>query len=774
MTVSAAGRLGSRPRWAHRRWSGVIGLPLVVVLLGILVLVGIRRSVHASDQLMKAIAVRAALEQVDGNLRDAEIAHRAFAESGDTSFVDAFERSTMAVRGGLDSMRVVIDEPRQAGRFATLEPMVTARLAMLDSTFGSGHRGALLADAIRDSLNAMRAEQTAMLALRRVNDQQVHRLTIAATIAGTTLAVILATIMLASLLRHSRAQAQALDALQESEERFRATFDQAAVGVAHVAMDGRWMRVNQRLCSILGYPREELLTRRFHDVTHPDDLERDLVLLEELLAGKIPHYQMEKRYVQRSGRPVWVTLTVSLVRNSSGESYFIAVAEEIAERKRAEEALRMAMDTAMVERGRAERAAERMRRLQEATAALSAALVPARVADVVVQAALSAVDATAGFASLINERAGDLELLASRGYAAGDPQSWARLPLTTPVAAVEAAKTGEAIWIESRDERAIRFPEAVRRFGNSEYGAWAVLPLAVEGRRIGVLGLSFPRARAFSEDDRRFLLALAQQCAQAMERSRLYREAQAASEAKSGFMAVMSHELRTPLNAIIGYAELMLMGVPAPIPAHASEQVTRLRAAAQHLLGLIEEILTFSRLEAGQERLVRTAVPVRDIVEDVETVIEPLARARRLDLEITAERPDAEVLTDRVKLRQVLINLLGNAVKFTDSGRVSCTIATDGGDAVFTIHDTGIGIDPEHLAHIFEPFWQVEAQPARRIAGTGLGLTVTQRLLEALGGTIEVESARGQGTTFRVRMPMGGDRIPPRAAPQIPAAPSGA
>jgi PAS domain S-box-containing protein len=759
MPPSPLRRRRSGPRWGERRWTGVVGLPLVVIALGVLVLLGIRRSEHASAELVGAISVRAALDQIDANLRDATIARRAFRENGDTLFAVALERSLNDARAGLDSLREGANDPRQAERLTTLVPMITARLEVLESPLGGPAADVPRpeADPVRDSIAAMRAEQSAMLATRLESDRRVHRLTIIATVAGTALAVILSLITLASLLRHSRAQAEALDALQESEDRFRATFDQAAVGVAHVAMDGRWVRVNRRLCAILGYPREALVRLRFRDVTHPEEVDRDRALEADLLAGRIAHYQVERRCIRQDGTPVWVELTMSLVRPAApAEAYYIAVIEDIEERKRAEEALRGAVEVATAERERAERAAARTRRLQEATAALSAALVPARVADVVVSASIAAVGATAGFVSVINEREDSLELLASRGYASGDPQSWSRLPLGTPLAAVEAAKSGEPVWLESPEERAIRFPEAVRRFRTREYAAWAALPLIMEGRRIGVLGLSFPMARTFSDDDRRYLLALAQQCAQALERARLYREAQAASEAKSGFMAVMSHELRTPLNAIIGYAELMLMGIPESIPARAADQVTRLRAAAEHLLGLIEEILTFSRLEAGREQVALARVPLSQIMQEVETVIAPLARERALGLEIRAEAADAEVETDPMKLRQVLINLLGNAVKFTDRGQVTCTIAAVGGQAVFTIRDTGVGIAPEHLSHIFEPFWQVEAHPARRISGTGLGLAVTQQLLDALGGSIAVESARGEGTTFRVTIPTAG------------------
>jgi signal transduction histidine kinase len=478
--------------------------------------------------------------------------------------------------------------------------------------------------------------------------------------------------------------------------------------------------------------------------------------------------------VRKDGSHVWIALTVSLVRHGEAEEpYFISVVEEIMERRKTEEALRRAVDSAFAERSRAERAAERTRRLQAITAQLSAALTPAQVADTVVTEGIAAVDAAAGFVSLLSPNGDSLELVASRGYAPGDPQRWARLPLSTPLAVGAAARAGEPIWLESPQERANRFPESDRLFGGGNYEAWAMLPLVVESRSIGTLGMSFSRARRFGDADRSLMLALAQQCAQALERARLYREAQSASDAKSGFMAVVSHELRTPLNAIIGYAELLLMGIPETITARAADQVSRLRAAAHHLLGLIEEILTFSRLEAGRENISLARVSLAGISTEVSTVIEPLARARGLTFDVECRAAELTMETDAGKLRQILINLLGNAVKFTDHGSVKFDISALEDSVEFTVSDTGIGIDPQHIGHVFEPFWQVEAMPSRRAPGTGLGLSVTQRLVIALGGSITVESAPGKGSTFRVRLPLGhAEGIQTRSVPPSVASPS--
>ena len=230
-------------------------------------------------------------------------------------------------------------------------------------------------------------------------------------------------------------------------------------------------------------------------------------------------------------------------------------------------------------------------------------------------------------------------------------------------------------------------------------------------------------------------------------------EAEAALRARSDFIAMVSHELRTPLNAIIGFADLLVMGIPERLSDKPLDQVRRIRSAAAHLLALIEEVLTFSRSESGEDRVKLGETDAVAIVRDVATFVKPLAREKGLALHIRGAEDEIVMTTDAVKLRQILLNLLTNAVKFTDRGSVELQIAESDGMIEFKVCDTGVGIAPEHIAHIYEPFWQVEDVHTRRAGGTGIGLTVVKRLSDLLGGDIEVESEVGKGTRFTLRIP---------------------
>ena len=230
-------------------------------------------------------------------------------------------------------------------------------------------------------------------------------------------------------------------------------------------------------------------------------------------------------------------------------------------------------------------------------------------------------------------------------------------------------------------------------------------------------------------------------------------EAERANGAKSDFLAVMSHELRTPLAAIMGYQELLADGITGPVNEQQTQQLGRIKVSARHLLSLIDEILTFTRLDAGQETLTIEPADLRNLIDDSVEIVEPLARARRLDLQAVKPLVETIIETDATKVRQMLVNLLTNAVKFTEEGSVRVMGEVRGDQVVLVVSDTGPGIDSEHHHKIFEPFWQVEQKATRRTTGTGLGLTVTRRLANLMGGDIAVLSTAGSGTTFTIILP---------------------
>jgi signal transduction histidine kinase len=233
-----------------------------------------------------------------------------------------------------------------------------------------------------------------------------------------------------------------------------------------------------------------------------------------------------------------------------------------------------------------------------------------------------------------------------------------------------------------------------------------------------------------------------------------YRLAEAANRAKSQFLAVMSHELRTPLNAIGGYAELLEMGIRGPITPEQREDLHRIQSSQRHLLGLINEVLNYAKLETGTVSYDIEDVVARESMIAAESLVAPQARAKGITL-VTADcSADVIARADPEKLRQILVNLLSNAVKFTDSGgRVEMSCAADTEQLHLHIRDTGIGIPADKLHVIFDPFVQVRGDLARRHEGTGLGLAISRDLARAMGGDLTVESTLRVGSTFTLVLP---------------------
>jgi len=232
-------------------------------------------------------------------------------------------------------------------------------------------------------------------------------------------------------------------------------------------------------------------------------------------------------------------------------------------------------------------------------------------------------------------------------------------------------------------------------------------------------------------------------------------QAERANNAKNDFLAVMSHELRTPLNAIIGYSSLMAEGIPDEPTNAQHRQLDRIHASAKHLLTLIEQVLTLSRMEL-QEQPAFSPVRVAELAEDSAAMVAPQAREKQIDLTVVVEDDALIIDTDEAKLRQALVNLMGNAVKFTDAGYVRLRVSrpADEDRVRFTVEDSGPGIPAEHLERIFEAFWQIDQSASRRAGGVGLGLHVTRGIVRSLGGDISVHSTPAQGSAFTIRLPV--------------------
>jgi PAS domain S-box-containing protein len=293
----------------------------------------------------------------------------------------------------------------------------------------------------------------------------------------------------------------------------------------------------------------------------------------------------------------------------------------------------------------------------------------------------------------------------------------------------------------------------VAQFAPYGVGPVAVAPLRVGDEPLGVIAVIHPTGGPpFSPESLRLLALLADQAAVAVRNARLYETAQVASRAKSDFLATMSHELRTPLNALEGYASLMADGIYGEVNPRQAHALSRMRASQHHLLGLIQQVLDVARLEAGAKHPEVEEVNPAAMAGSVVDALCGAAEKKGLTLRIDAARVD-RIRTDVGMMRQILTNLVGNALKFTERGGVTVRVREVPGGVEVEVEDTGPGIPPEHLERIWEPFYQVEPTMTRREGGTGLGLPLAREYARILGGDIAVASETGVGSRFTLTLP---------------------
>jgi PAS domain S-box-containing protein len=455
---------------------------------------------------------------------------------------------------------------------------------------------------------------------------------------------------------------------------------------------------------------------------------------------------------------------ITFVKTESGNRFTpenLALAEDLASRAA------MAIDNAQLFRAEHEtrRAAERtsdfLRRLQAVSSSLSQALTAKDVAVAVIEQGMTSLAAHAGTVVLLNGAATELEIVGTIGFPKELSDRWRRFSVNQKVPIADAAREKKPILIESFAAHLDEYPALGPLASVTGSKAVAAFPLIIEGRTIGAMGLSFSQVQVFSEDDAAFMLALAHQCAQALERARLYEteqklrsQAETANRIKDEFLATVSHELRTPLNAIVGWSSLLTSGsLDETATRRAIETIGR---SAKSQSQIIEDLLDVSRIITGKLSLNTTLIELEPVIKTALESLYPAAESKNITIKSSFASAAQIIRGDADRLQQIMWNLISNAIKFTPKGgEIAVGLEQIESHIQIRVSDTGQGISPEFLPFVFDRFSQADGTSTRKFGGLGLGLAIVRHLVEMHGGTVEVESAGlNQGTTFTVNLPI--------------------
>jgi hypothetical protein len=409
----------------------------------------------------------------------------------------------------------------------------------------------------------------------------------------------------------------------------------------------------------------------------------------------------------------------------------------------------------------AERTSDLLKRLQSVSESLSQALTQQQVASAVVEQAINSIGAHAGTVVLLDKAANELEIVGTVNFPPEVVKKWERFSLNQQVPIADAIRSNSPVVVESFAEWSDYYPGLGPLASVTGSQALVAYPLIVKGHTIGAIGLSFPSRQNFSEDDRSFMMALSQQCAQALERARLYEteqklrtQAEAANRMKDEFLATVSHELRTPLNAILGWSQMLKTGNLGEIAKE--KALTTIERNAKAQTQLIDDLLDVSRIITGKLRLDIRAVDLSSVIIASVDAVRPAAEAKEIRLQMLLDPQAGPISGDSDRLQQIVWNLLSNAVKFTPKGgRVQVRLERINSHVEIVVSDTGIGIDEEFLPHVFDRFRQLDGSITRRHGGLGLGLAIVRQLVELHGGTVLAENNKEvQGSTFTVALPV--------------------
>ena len=572
------------------------------------------------------------------------------------------------------------------------------------------------------------------------------------------------------------------EALRLSEERFRLLVT-SVKDYAIFILDptGRVATWNEGAQRAKGYAADEIIGQHFSIFYPPEKVAEGFPEFELAQAVRQGRFEDEGWRIRKDKSRFWANVIITPLYDADHRLIgFGKVTRDLTDRKAQEQrAIEDARRVAAEEAARhaADAARQRIEQLQALTSALAAVHTVQDLTRVVFVDGFPLMNVHAGSFGIVDPGSAHLRVIAHTGH--GElPERSRAVPLDAELPMTVAVRSGRPVVCLARAEREARFPSSVEVL--APFDASVVVPLASAGRAIGALAMHHrggdAAAAPWTSDTVAFMESVAQQCGQALERAQLYEaeqrarqeaddarvkaeEARARAEeanlAKGQFLAAMSHELRTPLNAIGGYAQLMELGVGGEVSEDQRTHLTRIRRSQQHLLGIINDILNFARIDAGQISYEIQPVPMHEVLDSVSQMILPQAAAKGITIETSPCEPDVVARADRAKVEQIVLNLLTNAVKFTGTGGV-VTIGCRRAAAETiecVVSDTGTGIADDQLERIFEPFVQVGRLFTATHEGTGLGLAISRDLARAMGGDVVVRSTLREGSTFTLTLP---------------------
>ena len=726
------------------RVAATIGPALVSLAIGVFAVVGLARLAAARDAVTLSRDVTGSLRSVLARLTDAETSERGYLLTGSRRYLDPGAGAAADVHRELARARRLITDSSEQRRLDTLSSVIVDRLAELQratvaydssgitaaAAIVRSGRGQRLMGQARALIGAIVTAERNRLALSEAHEERLRVLTTTFIFAAIVLAALLSLFvntMLGRALTASeiadKRREQALTELEHANEDLRAATDDLARQTAAAE------RASERVVNVL-----DTMSDAFISFDHDWTI----------------------RQLNREGVRLTKGSGPSIVGKVLWELWGPWIAPELAQK------LRAAMNGAMVDPFEVEVApnhwfdlrmngtadglaiffrditARRRARVEREQLIERAQAEHSRLITIVEQSplAISIVEAPSGRRIIANQAA-------ERIFG---------IPLTTSLSDTVTQLTGYKLdgsplapneWPLAR---AIAGHTVINEIIEIEHPDG-------ERRRISVNSAPVRNPEGVIDAGVAIFWDVTEQHKAEAELRAARLEAETASRAKSEFLAVMSHELRTPLSAIIGYEELLFDGITGPVNEGQRTQLGRIKASATHLLSLIDEVLTLSRVEAGREVTRLERIPVFAALHEASMLTEPLALEKGLTLHVVRAPSDVEVWADQTKLRQILLNLLTNAIKFTDSGTVVLQSRACNGHVEISVRDTGIGIAPADHDRVFDTFWQVEQKSTRKVGGTGLGLSVSRRLARLMDGDLTVESQLGAGSTFTLRLP---------------------